>query len=629
MIVRMSKVEMVGPKGLLQEVLALLQESGVFQIEPTAVEFIESGAEEHIRSFLLDKETLSERLFLEDLRLKLEELFSYLPRIQVRKSYIEPISIIDTVSKTLERHIAGCKDLYKKRESLQKEMNELSRYKIFLGALESLLEGVRETANLEFIGLTIKDPEAVESLRGMLSRLTYGRFELLTAKAEDGTIVGLITTEKNASEKVKRSLSDEHIPELSFPPSFRGLTFPEKITFLRRRISEASLEIDTIDRKLEMFSSRWMPIYRRVMEWINERLSLLKATASVFETKMCFYIHGWMPSENVEGLSKKLADTFVGKVVLEEKEMLEEDLERVPVILKNPAYFRPFEIFTRMLPLPRYTSLDPTPFMAIFFPVFFGMILGDAGYGLVLIIASFILKKKFRGKRFIQDVSKILLISSIYAIFFGILYGEFLGDLPHRLFGLEPICIERRTAVLPMLYFSLTVGVVHITLGCLLAFISALKRKAKRIVLFKLVYMATVLCIIALAVSFFKPFPWLLTKPIVIAILVLTPFLLFTGGLLAPLELIKSIGNIISYARIMAIGLTSVLLAFIANRLAGMTGDIVVGVVVAGLLHIINIILGVFSSTIHSMRLHYVEFFTKFLEPGGRRFEPMKKVNSI
>lgn len=629
MIVRMSKIEIVGPKGLLQEVLALLQESGVFQIEPTTVGFIESGAEEHIRSFLLDKEMLTERLFLEDLRLKLDELFSYLPKISVRKSYIEPISIIDTVTKTLEKHIIDCKELYKKRESLQKEMAELSRYKTFLGALEALLEGVKETANLEFVGLTIKDPEAVESLKGLLSRLTYGRFELHTAKGEDGTIVGLITIEKSFSEKVKKSLSDEHIPELSFPPSFRGFTFPEKIIFLRRRISETSLEIDTINRKMEMFSFRWMPIYRRVMEWINERLSLLRATASVFETKMCFYINGWMPSENVEGLRKKLANTFGGKVVLEEKEMLEEDLERVPVILENPAYFRPFEIFTRMLPLPRYTSLDPTPFIAIFFPVFFGMILGDAGYGLFLMIVSFILKKRFRGKRFIQDVSKILLISSIYAIFFGILYGEFFGELPQILFGLEPICIERRTAVLPMLYFSLTVGVIHITLGCLLAFISALKRKTKRIVLFKLIYMATVLCIIALAVSFFKPFPWLLTKPIIIAILVLTPLLLFTGGLLAPLELIKSIGNIISYARIMAIGLTSVLLAFVANRLAGMTGNIMLGLIVAGLLHALNIILGFFSPTIHSMRLHYVEFFTKFLEPGGRRFEPMKKVNNV
>lgn len=418
MIVRMSKVEIVGPKSLLQEVLSFLQESGIFQIEPTTIGFIDVVTEEAIRYLLLDEKTLSERLFLESLRLKLDELFSYLPQIVVRKSYIEPLSVIDAVAKTVERHITDCKDLYQRRDVLQKEMAELSHYTIFLSTLESLLGGIKETPNLEFIGLTIKEPEAVEYLRGLISRLTDGRFELLTSTAEDGAIVGLITTEKAIAEKVKRALSDEHIPELSFPPSFSGLTFPEKITYLRKRISEGSSEIDAIDRKVEMFSRRWMPIYKRVREWMDERLSLIKATASVFETKMCFYVHGWMPSEDVEKLRNKLTVTFLGNVVLDEKKMLEEDLERVPVVLKNPSYFRPFELFTRLLPLPRYTSFDPTPFIGIFFPVFFGMILGDAGYGIILMITSLFMIKRFGEKRNIQDASKILLISSVYAIFF-------------------------------------------------------------------------------------------------------------------------------------------------------------------------------------------------------------------
>jgi V/A-type H+-transporting ATPase subunit I len=99
---------------------------------------------------------------------------------------------------------------------------------------------------------------------------------------------------------------------------------------------------------------------------------------------------------------------------------------------------------------------------------------------------------------------------------------------------------------------------------------------------------------------------------------------IFAGGLLAPLELLKSIGNIISYARIMAIGLASVLLATVANILGGMTGDILTGVLVAALLHAVNIVLGVFAPTIQSLRLHFVEFFGKFMEHGGRKYQPFK-----
>ncbi|HXX53873.1 MAG TPA: V-type ATPase 116kDa subunit family protein, partial [Thermodesulfovibrionales bacterium] len=120
-------------------------------------------------------------------------------------------------------------------------------------------------------------------------------------------------------------------------------------------------------------------------------------------------------------------------------------------------------------------------------------------------------------------------------------------------------------------------------------------------------------------------FPWLAARPLIIGTVVLMSFLFAAGGLLAPLELLKSIGNIISYVRIMAIGLASVLLAFLANKMVGMMGDVVVGIIFATLLHIINIALGVFSPTIHSIRLHYVEFFSKFVEHGGRRFEPLGK----
>jgi V/A-type H+/Na+-transporting ATPase subunit I len=625
MIVRMSKVEMVGAKGLLQDVLALLREMSIFQIEPAAVGFIEEGREEDIRSFMPDEKAMFERLFLENLRQKIVELFSFLPKKPVRTSYLEPLSIIDTISKTIERHSAAAKELFEKRDALRKEKKELDQYAVFLGALASLVDSAKETPDLDFIGLTIREPDMVERLREAISRITDWKFELLTESAEDGTLVGLITVEKELSEKVKKSLSDEHVPELIFPAAFNALSFSEKGAYVKKRSAEVSVELSRIDRSLSEFAQRWVPIYESVSEWIDDRLSLLSATAATFETRMCFFINGWMPADDVVKLRKRVSESFGTNVMLVEKEMREHDLERVPIILKNPPYFRPFELFTSLLPLPAYTSYDPTPFIGIFFPVFFGMILGDAGYGLLLAILSLVLVKKMKGEGLVRNGAKILMVASLYSIFFGILFGEFFGDLPERFFHLKPLCIERREAVVPMIFFALAVGVAHIFLGLILGAITGFKKREKKEAVYKLLSIVIILCLITVLASFFGIFPTVLARPVIIAILLLTPFLFFTGGVLAPLELLKSIGNIISYVRIMAIGLTSVLLAFVANNLGGLTGDVVTGVAVAGLIHLLNIILGVFSPTIHSLRLHYVEFFSKFIEHGGRRFEPLKK----
>ena len=116
--------------------------------------------------------------------------------------------------------------------------------------------------------------------------------------------------------------------------------------------------------------------------------------------------------------------------------------------------------------------------------------------------------------------------------------------------------------------------------------------------------------------------PPIFFTPSVIAILVAFPILIVVEGFLAPVELLSTLGNVLSYARIMAIGTASVMLAVVANQMVGALGSTVVGVLFALLFHLVNFAIGVFSPSIHAMRLHFVEFFGKFYSPGGHPYEP-------
>jgi len=624
-IIHMSKVEIAGPRDLLLPVLESIEQLGVLQLDPKIREHAEKADEKGIRPLSLDGRTLAERLFLEDLRLKVERLLELLPAAETRDSHAWPSRAVNSVAALVPQHLDACRQRAKRRDELQAELAGLDRYLLFLSTVQSLAPRDGAADGLEFIGVEVRDPAALEQLTRVAGSVLLGS-EVRTARAEDGSWFGLLTTEKELAGKLKESLQGSEIPEVELPDYLAGLPLPGKLAAARDRHDALSAELVALERDAREFASEWRGTYQNVLAWLRHRLGLLRTSASVYETDRCFVLFGWMPSDGVAALRRKLVERHGEAMVVEEREILRQELDEVPVALRNPAYFRPFELLVRLLPTPRYTSIDPTPYVGIFFPLFFGMILGDVGYGLLLLAAAIGIVALVRQRRTLRQAGQILLVCSLYTIVFGLLYGELFGELGARWLGFEP-WLDRRTSIIPMLYFALAVGATHVTVGLVLGFAASLKGHRKREAAARLASLLAMLCLTGVLASYFAPVAELMRRPLLMALLVIAPVLILTGGLLAPFELLRHVGNVVSYARIMAVGLASVLLAYVANRLAGAAGSVWVGIAVAVMLHAFNIVLGVFAPTIHALRLHYVEFFGKFVETGGPRYEPLGKTD--
>ncbi len=424
---------------------------------------------------------------------------------------------------------------------------------------------------------------------------------------------------------IKRLISVEAISELKLPQKYAEMTFFDALRVMIKRRDEIPLQLAAIENRLEELSETWHQRLERGMRLLRDTIDELNILTYCGHTRFTFVICGWIPEDEFRLLSDALRNRFGDKVILQKVEIREDEIPLIPVSIKNPRVLRPFETFLSVLPPPKYGTVDPTPYLAIFFPTFFGLILGDSGYGGVLFVLSLYLKRRFKEKEFISNLASILAVSSLFAIVFGILFGEFFGDLGERLGIFHPVIFDRVKAMKVFLLLSLGIGLGHITFGLLLAIMNCLHRKKGREALAKGSLLAFIIAFIAILAILTGHLPEGLLTPGIFTMLAAFIILIVFEGILGPVEILKSIGNILSYARIMAVGTASIMLALIANKLGSLADNVILGIVIAGIIHTINLLLGILGPGIHSLRLHYVEFFSKFYQPGGRRYAPFRK----
>jgi V/A-type H+-transporting ATPase subunit I len=508
-------------------------------------------------------------------------------------------------------------------QTLEEERALLARYRGIFDVLERLLRthSPAPAVTAFHVVLRADQTDAAPRLRAALSELLGDAFEMLVEPLPDGETVMLVLAPASAADRIERLLTDTRVEEVSVPRGY-GASPVEAAPRMRERERSIPGELDAIRRARAELARQWRGELTRARVALRDRVAQLDALALAGITRHAFVLEGWVPETDQDRLVGALEAEFGGEVVVETLAREHWQGEEAPVVLHNPRLFRPFELVTRMLPLPRYGTMDPTPYVGVFFPMFFGLMLGDAGYGVVLGFLALVVHRRTKPGTTLRNVAEIAGPCALFAIIFGVLFGEYFGDLGHTWLGIHAVWFDRGEAIVPFLGLTFALGAVHILLGLILGALSSRQRYPRRAAGRGLAAAMLILIVTAILAAV-DVAPHGLLTPAAVLLFVAFPVLVVLEGIVAPVEFLTTLGHVLSYARIMALGTASVMLAVVANRMAGALGSAVIGVLFALLFHLVNFGLALFTPTIHALRLHYVEFFGTFYSPGGVRYQPL------
>lgn len=653
MLVRMSKLEIVGNKEVLPRVLQEIHQLGCLHIEDVTDQ-AEIGRYT-VRPMVLDEPGQYQKQELEEAVVRVGSIISSLPKTTIAANLLEKqkaaadnawkeesAAFLREVRETLDAVEEQVRSLSKEKRDLLAEQANLARYQAVMTKVAPLAGQLVALENYDSVALLVekKFVDLIEIVRKEVDRVTQGQSHLVADDIDEHTIAVLVVFHNKYSRQIRSFLSGESVNEVVVPEELRALAYNEALTKVEVRRGEIPGRLKEVDRELTRLSRHWYASLLTQRQALKEKLAELDIVGEFGSTDYTFVIIGWMPSKHMKRCKKQFEQAFGDDVLVQELSVSEHEAERAPIEYIHSAVVRPFESIVNLFGTPKYGSVDPVPLVAIFFPLFFGIILGDMGYALVLLgIASYLRFKK-RASEVLRAVSTILFLSGVSSLFFGFVYGEFFGS-----FGKE-IAIElgapefvkvlgivfpwnREHLLIPTLLFSIGLGAAHILLGLALGIVNGYRAHSRKHVLEK---GATMVALIALAPIIYAMLTGegnAFTNPGWLLLIIAMPVLVYSAGIMGPIEVLGTLANIVSYARIMAIGLVSVILAETANKLGGAMGNVFLGVLIAVLIHSLNLAIHVFTPSLHVLRLNFVEFFGKFYESGGTPYKPFKRGGEV
>lgn len=628
MLLKMTRVQIIGTRDQLDASIAALQRLGVLQIEDAT----DSSA---LKTLSLDDANLHLQEELGFLAARLDALIQVLPGPDNHleaTAWNPPGGSVDLAAWTreqLDQVSPPIQALAQKRDELQAELMSLPRYETTLRKLAPLAVELRELQGFDTAALLIdkRFRDVLALIRVEVDRITHSQFEIIARDIDERTAAAVLVYPRPFAAEVQTVLGQENITQVRLPKEFAGRTFRDSLVALEQRQIAIREELVRIESDLKERSSKWRPqlvVWRRE---IKNRLQGLATRSQFAATKYTFVVEGWVPAKSFGRVRETLAREIGAQVIVHEIATTAAEREHTPVAFANPSALKPFEMLVKIMALPKYGAIDPTPIMALFLPLFFGIILGDVAYGSLLLLLALYMRRRASSPT-VRNLAQVLVYGSLWAIVFGFLYGEFLGTLGPAI-GLHPLWMGREgSQILALFAFSVALGVIQVVMGLLLGIWEAWREKHKSEIVSK-VGMLIILCAIFGVVGVARDLlpNQFFTPAVIVALLGLAMLIAPSGAMglvLGPLEVLETFTNIMSYLRLAAIGLSSVYLAMVANKMAGIFGNLLVGVIVALLLHALNFALGILSPTIQSLRLHYVEFFRQFYQSGGEEYHPFK-----